>query len=202
MLAMEETAKPKQCPANPWWPHRRLRRATQLGSGSAAVRGAGHDRGLAAGRPVRDGARIDRAARNVRSKYKLRHRVRHCGCGLPAEGADARPLRQAAQPSPESARRPRHDRDRKDRQQRQDRHERQQRMERQGQRGERKRSRPTPRSAAPRQGDRVERAEREQYYAKPYGGSDRRDKQPDPNSPFAKLAALKQQLEQSAKEPS
>lgn len=52
-------------------------------------------------------------------------------------------------------------------------------------------------------GDRVERAEREQYYAKPFGGgSGGRDKQPDPNSPFAKLAALKQQLEQGAKEPS
>ncbi|MCF8478348.1 MAG: helicase, partial [Pseudolabrys sp.] len=45
-------------------------------------------------------------------------------------------------------------------------------------------------------GDQVERAEREQYYAKPHGsGSGRRDKAPDPNSPFAKLAALKQQLE-------
>jgi hypothetical protein len=42
----------------------------------------------------------------------------------------------------------------------------------------------------------VERAEREQYYAKPHGsGSSNRDKAPDPNSPFAKLAALKQQLE-------
>ena len=28
-------------------------------------------------------------------------------------------------------------------------------------------------------------------------GSDRRNKEPDPNSPFAKLAALKQQLEQN-----
>jgi ATP-dependent RNA helicase SUPV3L1/SUV3 len=45
-------------------------------------------------------------------------------------------------------------------------------------------------------GDQVERAEREQYYAKPHGsGSGGRDKAPDPNSPFAKLAALKQQLE-------
>ena len=49
--------------------------------------------------------------------------------------------------------------------------------------------------------DGIGRAEREQYFAKPHG-SDRRDKQPDPNSPFAKLAALKQQLEQGAKEPS
>jgi ATP-dependent RNA helicase SUPV3L1/SUV3 len=29
---------------------------------------------------------------------------------------------------------------------------------------------------------------------------DRRDRQPDPNSPFAKLAALKEQLEANAKE--
>src|SRR5262245_31628873 len=32
-------------------------------------------------------------------------------------------------------------------------------------------------------------------------GRDRRDRQPDPNSPFAKLAALKEQLEASSKEP-
>ncbi|MGC1696034.1 MAG: hypothetical protein WA743_12275, partial [Pseudolabrys sp.] len=49
-------------------------------------------------------------------------------------------------------------------------------------------------------GDRVERAEREQYYAKPFGGSENRNKQADPNSPFAKLAVLKQQLERSSKE--
>ena len=73
--------------------------------------------------------------------------------------------------------------------------------ERQGQRSERKdgaqrRDRPPRRD----KGDRVERAEREQYYAKPFGGSENRNKQADPNSPFAKLAALKQQLEQSTKE--
>ena len=49
-------------------------------------------------------------------------------------------------------------------------------------------------------GDQVERAEREQYYAKPAGQRADRNKQPDPNSPFAKLAALKQQLEQNTKE--
>jgi ATP-dependent RNA helicase SUPV3L1/SUV3 len=49
--------------------------------------------------------------------------------------------------------------------------------------------------------DGPDRAEREQYYAKPAGNrSDRRDKPADPNSPFAKLAALKQQLEQNTKE--
>ena len=50
-------------------------------------------------------------------------------------------------------------------------------------------------------GDRVDRADREQYYARPFGSASA-NKQPDPNSPFAKLAALKQQLEQSGKEPS
>jgi ATP-dependent RNA helicase SUPV3L1/SUV3 len=117
---------------------------------------------------------------------------------LPAESADASPTSEAAQPSP-GARRPRHDRP--DRQQRQDRHERQQRLERQGERGERNDR--GPRRERPRRNrdEGIGRAEREQYFAKPHG-SDRRDKQPDPNSPFAKLAALKQQLEQGAKEPS
>ena len=86
---------------------------------------------------------------------------------------------------------------------RQERHDRHQRMERQDERADRQDH--TARRERPRRerGDRVERAEREQYYAKPAGGgSGGRDKQPDPNSPFAKLAALKQQLEQANKEPS
>jgi ATP-dependent RNA helicase SUPV3L1/SUV3 len=102
-----------------------------------------------------------------------------------------------------SADRPPHT-DRKEgpnRQQRQERHERQQRVERQSKGLDRKAGGP-PRGDRPRRdkGSQVERAEREQYYAKPHGGSDRRDKAPDPNSPFAKLAALKQQLEQNNKE--
>ena len=97
-----------------------------------------------------------------------------------------------------------------DRQGRQDRHERAQRMARQAERSERQgggqdrgqeRSRHRDRPRRER-GSHVDRAEREQYYAKPFGSSGGRDKQPDPNSPFAKLAALKQQLEQSSKEPS
>jgi ATP-dependent RNA helicase SUPV3L1/SUV3 len=119
--------------------------------------------------------------------------------GVAAE-APAVAAPDAAQPSPEP-RRSRHDRgDRPDRQQRQDRHERQQRLERQGQRSERN-DRGARRGSRRDREDGVGRAEREQYFAKPHG-SDRRDKQPDPNSPFAKLAALKQQLEQGAKEPS
>jgi ATP-dependent RNA helicase SUPV3L1/SUV3 len=37
-------------------------------------------------------------------------------------------------------------------------------------------------------------------YIKGRTDRDRRDKAPDPNSPFAKLAALKEQLEADAKE--
>ncbi len=120
--------------------------------------------------------------------------------------ADATPA-AATTDSPEKPRFS--DRKGPDRQQRQDRHERQQRMERQaksfGQRSERQGTHggsAPPRGDRPRRdkGDRVERAEREQYYAKPFGGSENRNKQPDPNSPFAKLAALKQQLEQNTKE--
>ncbi len=114
-----------------------------------------------------------------------------------AAAADA----AAAPASAEATEKPHVFRPTRDRDQRQQRHERQQRMERQGQRPERKdggqrRDRPPRRD----KGDRVERAEREQYYAKPHGGSENRNKQPDPNSPFAKLAALKQQLEQNTKE--
>jgi ATP-dependent RNA helicase SUPV3L1/SUV3 len=73
-------------------------------------------------------------------------------------------------------------------------------MQRQSQRSEsqdgaQRRDRPSRRD----RGDRVDRAEREQYYAKPFSGG-RQNKEPDHNSPFAKLAALKQQLEQNSKE--
>ena len=90
--------------------------------------------------------------------------------------------------------------DRPDREKRQDRHERQQRMDQdeRAQHQERGARRERPRRD---RGDRVDRADREQYYAKPFGSASA-NKQPDPNSPFAKLAALKQQLEQSGKEPS
>jgi ATP-dependent RNA helicase SUPV3L1/SUV3 len=112
-------------------------------------------------------------------------------------GAAAAPASDAAQPS----RGPRRHEggDRPDREKRQDRHERQQRMERQGQRSERQ-DRSGRRGPRRDRGEGIGRAERDQYFAKPHG-SDRRDKQPDPNSPFAKLAALKQQLEQGSKEP-
>ena len=90
-------------------------------------------------------------------------------------------------------------------QERRDRNERRERMERQakgfnkpfGKRdqagsGENRGPRPPRR----RERDQVDRADRDKYFARPGGGGGgKRDKAPDPNSPFAKLAALKQQLE-------
>ena len=119
-----------------------------------------------------------------------------------AEGeAAAAPSGDRAEPT-RGPRRPHRDRgEGADREKRQERHERQQRMEKQGERAERLDR--GPRRDRPRRerGETVDRAERERYYARPFGNS-ARDKQPDPNSPFAKLAALKQQLEQSGKDPS
>jgi ATP-dependent RNA helicase SUPV3L1/SUV3 len=65
------------------------------------------------------------------------------------------------------------------------------RPERDGRRGERA-----------QHGDRPDRdPELRAKYVKGRGeGRDRHDKAPDPNSPFAKLAALKEQLEANAKE--
>ncbi len=96
---------------------------------------------------------------------------------------------------------PRQDREKRDRAFRQDRRERKERAERRGQRVDAMARPSGGRGRRRDKGDQVERAEREQYYAKPQGQRADRNKQPDPNSPFAKLAALKQQLEQSAKEP-
>ena len=85
-----------------------------------------------------------------------------------------------------------------------ERNERRERMERQAKsfnHGFDKRKQDSPQDGRPpRQGrrrerDQVERADRDKYFARPGGGSGGRDKAPDPNSPFAKLAALKQQLE-------
>jgi len=122
-----------------------------------------------------------------------------------APAAEAAALAEGSEPSGKPRRHGRPDG--ADNQARRARHDRQQRADRQQQRGERQGNRQDSgaRRDRPRRkrDDGPDRAEREQYYAKPYGaGGERRDKQPDPNSPFAKLAALKQQLEQNGKESS
>jgi len=75
------------------------------------------------------------------------------------------------------------------------RRDREQRVQRQDHRDKRSDSRNEDRPRRGRdRGPQVDRAERDQYYAKPQGNF-RQNKEADPNSPFAKLAALKQQLE-------
>jgi ATP-dependent RNA helicase SUPV3L1/SUV3 len=125
-----------------------------------------------------------------------------------AETATA-PAASAADASPAPDQR----RDRgNDRQNRDDRPERQQRPDRTDQPSRPDRSGRPQRGARPSRGDRPDRGPRGDQpdrdpalrakYIKGRGeGRDRRDKEPDPNSPFAKLAALKEQLEASSKEP-
>jgi ATP-dependent RNA helicase SUPV3L1/SUV3 len=108
----------------------------------------------------------------------------------PAEGA-------AAEAAPAGGEKRQERRERQGQQERQQPQRPQQQRERDTQRGGDHANR-GPRRDRPRRGrdEGPGRSEREQYYAKPHG-SDRRSKEPDPNSPFAKLAALKQQLEQN-----
>jgi ATP-dependent RNA helicase SUPV3L1/SUV3 len=138
------------------------------------------------------------AGRHEKRPARPRRQPRPQKVAAPAQSTEAVAVQPAETPAtPTTSETP----ERKDRQQRRDRQERQQRVERQSQRFERK-DNAQRRDRLPRRdkGNQVERAEHEQYYAKPFGGSENRNKQADPNSPFAKLAALKQQLEQSTKE--
>jgi len=126
-----------------------------------------------------------------------RHRRPHrrpSQAAAPAEGAAAAAAPAGEGEAQKQGQPARHERG--DRQDRRERHDRQQKRERETQRGDRPDR--GPRRDRPRRGrdEGPGRAEREQYYARPHGG-DRRNKEPDPNSPFAKLAALKQQLEQN-----
>jgi ATP-dependent RNA helicase SUPV3L1/SUV3 len=117
----------------------------------------------------------------------------------PAEGV---PEQAAATEKKETTDRPQHHvrsaQDGEKRADRQARHERHQREERQSRREQRDERNDRPRGRRDR-GMPVDRAERELYYAKPKLPF-RHNKEADPNSPFAKLAALKQQLEDNAKE--
>ena len=151
-----------------------------------------------------------RSERRPHQRPRRPHRGQQAAAPAPAAGgeaapasgetpapADGEPSRRHRQRRPDGAERQGREgrqEGRQDRQQRKDRGDRQGR----GERGDR------PRRPRRDGGGGVDRAEREKYFAKPHGGGrgggERRDKQPDPNSPFAKLAALKQQLEQDGKE--
>ncbi len=125
----------------------------------------------------------------------------------PAAGAESAPAEGApveAAPPERRGRRQEHqenqDRpERGDRRPRPDRPNRQQRSER----GDRDPQRRGDRADRAPRGDRPERdpALRAKYIKGRGEGRDRRDREPDPNSPFAKLAALKEQLEANSKEP-
>ncbi len=116
----------------------------------------------------------------------------------PAAAAPAEAIAAPAESSTEPTRPAQHPGrgERPDHEARRDRHQRQQRSDRDSQRGERSDQGQRRDGKRRRRDDGPDRAEREQYYAKPFGGGARQNKEPDPNSPFAKLAALKQQLEQ------
>jgi ATP-dependent RNA helicase SUPV3L1/SUV3 len=151
----------------------------------------------------RPGGRTERRPQRPRRPH-AQHRVPQAAASAEAVAADAAAPSAAPADGAQPASRPPHHERGGDRQERRDRQERQQKVQREGQRGGERpgQDRGPRRDRPPRRdkGDRVERAEREQYYARPHGSSDRRDKAPDPNSPFAKLAALKQQLEQNGKD--
>jgi ATP-dependent RNA helicase SUPV3L1/SUV3 len=144
-----------------------------------------------------------RAERKPHHARRPRHQRRPEQAGqaeAPAADQAAQPVAEGAaeqKPGQRPGRRPDGEK-RADRQERnQGRHDRQQRQEWQKKRDER-----NQRDDRPRRRDRgapVDRADREAYYAKP-GLKIRHNKEADPNSPFAKLAALKQQLEDGAKE--
>jgi len=123
----------------------------------------------------------------------------------PATAADA-----AAAPAPgaaEAVPNERRDGGRDRRPGRSDRDERADRAPRPGRRQRRAdRSERSDRGDRPPRGDRAPRGDhpdRDPALRAKYikGSSDRREREPDPNSPFAKLAALKAQLEANAKEP-
>jgi ATP-dependent RNA helicase SUPV3L1/SUV3 len=125
------------------------------------------------------------------------------GVGVPAVPAAAEPS-TAPDERPQHRRHERHsDRSERSDRPRSPRPDQQQRADRQdrGDRGGR-----PPRGDRPDRAARGDRPERDPdlraKYMKGRGeGRDRRDREADPNSPFAKLAALKEQLEANAKEP-
>jgi ATP-dependent RNA helicase SUPV3L1/SUV3 len=148
----------------------------------------------------RPAGRAERKPHHARRPRHQRRPDQAAQAAAPAVDQAAQPVAEGvAEPKPgqRPGRRPDGEK-RADRQERnQGRHDRQQRQEWQKKRDER-----NQRDDRPRRRDRgapVDRADREAYYAKP-GLKIRHNKEADPNSPFAKLAALKQQLEDGAKE--
>jgi ATP-dependent RNA helicase SUPV3L1/SUV3 len=200
VAASEATVIPEQ-PAEP--------AAEKPGEAAAETAATGTEKAEAAAKPADDGMiEVWRPGGRSDHKRPQRHRrpqrqpqTAQTAATPATNGEQAPAAAETTEAKPEEARRPRPERD--ERVQRAERRERQERRDRDQRRTDRKDSgsgedRPRRRDRGPQ----VDRAEREQYYAKPLGNRTQRRDQADPNSPFAKLAALKQQLEQGAKEPS
>ena len=160
----------------------------------------------------RPGGRAERRPHKPRRPRRAqRDKAAVSAQAAPQAGAEAAPeaapapVEIAAAPAGDAPAKPNQrdrvrDREQRDRAFREDRRMRREKAEGRDQRVEARQ----PSEGRPRRRDRgpqVDRAEREQYYAKPQGQRAGRNREADPNSPFAKLAALKQQLEQGAKEP-
>jgi ATP-dependent RNA helicase SUPV3L1/SUV3 len=119
--------------------------------------------------------------------------------GAPAAGPDTPPPPAAVTAAPSSDQH-KNRRERRAQSRDDDRKERQQRFQRPDRRASQQRGdRPNRPDRQPRE----ERPDRDPELRAKYikGRSERREREPDPNSPFAKLAALKEQLEAGSKEP-
>jgi ATP-dependent RNA helicase SUPV3L1/SUV3 len=153
----------------------------------------------------RDENQPPRKPRRERSPRRPQTRVQEVSSvtvDAPGAHADAAPAPDVV-PAPAETRDARHGRsDRGDRPDRQDRS----RGPRPDRAGEQGRGPRPPRSDRPDRAPRGDRPDRDpelraKYMKGRVEGRDRRDREPDPNSPFAKLAALKEQMEASTKEP-
>lgn len=155
-------------------------------------------------RPVRrdEHARKPRHERGPRQRHPRRQPEAPLVAAAPAvaEATSAPEAETHPRGRPEGSERPERER-RADRPERRPRASRPQRAEQPQRRGDRLQRGERP-DRAPH-GDRPDRdpALRAKYIKGRGEGRDRRDREPDPNSPFAKLAALKEQLEANTKEP-
>jgi len=153
-------------------------------------------------RPVRrdEHARKPRHERGPRQRHPRRQPEAPSVAAAPAVAEATSAPEAHARGRPEGSERPERER-RADRPERPARAPRPQRAEQSRRRGERSQRGERPDRAS--HGDRPDRdpALRAKYIKGRGEGRDRRDREPDPNSPFAKLAALKEQLEANTKEP-
>jgi ATP-dependent RNA helicase SUPV3L1/SUV3 len=142
-------------------------------------------------RPGRRSEERRETARPPRRRRERRERPAAQAGAAPADAAASAPVAATSESPSAEQRQPRRAR-RPDRPRHEDRPRQQDRPRDDRPRDEH------PRGERPPRRDR-ERGDRRPFQMRP-AASERREKQPDPNSPFAKLAALKEQLEAASKE--